>query len=449
MPTDMQILAEQIRRDAEMAAQRQAADTARGAELTAQFMAAKRLPAMSAERAEALAGVAAAIQAGANVPAPKPVAEVADELDQEKEGETCDCAACGDLHPVDDMIKVIDSDGDEMYASENCLNDAATVWVVPDNQTRSEQRRGINWYHVYQLVYSGDGDTATRDYAEQYWYHSESADEWFTSYESSPEYEDEDEASGDIYDSDVDVVEIHGWPSATPRDALCFGVELEMECGGSRGELTERLGGRDGSDRRYILKSDGSLDNGIELVTGPYTLEYHQARLGWQQLTDAIGSYASGFDTSTAGMHIHINRAAMSGLTLGKLLVFINDKTNLPMVEGIAQRKANHWAQFITKKISDARFSDGSKYQSLNVRSNTVELRIFRSNLNPKRILKNIEFAHAAVSYCAQASMQELGWQSFWNWLRKPANRKQYGHLIDYGHVLVRDNLSTDTSEDR
>lgn len=442
MPTELELLARQIRADARAAAERQAADAARGEALASQFMAAKRIP-ESLQRAEALAAVAAAIAK----PVIVPVATDEDsneEPGQEEEVDTCTCAACGDDEPSEDMVRVIDHNGDEAYATESCLNNGYDYRQV-EHMTRDEARRGIDWYHVDNCVSDDDGEYATNDYAQNYWYWSEHAEQWYQSYVQSPEYREE---SGDIYDSDADVIDVHGWPSVTPRSALCFGVELEFECD-SVSDVAERLGGRDGNDGKYLLKSDGSLDNGIELVTGPYTLEYHQARFGWRDVTRSIGDGGSGFHTGTAGMHIHINRAAMSPLTLGKLLVFINDKANLRMVEGIAQRTANHWAQFHPKKITDGRAQYGDdKYQSLNVRGRTVEMRIFKSNLNPRRIVKNIEFAHAAVTYCAQASMQELGWQSFWDWLRKPTNRKTYGNLIDYGHMLMRDELSTDTSED-
>lgn len=442
MPTDMQILAEQIRRNAEAAAERAAAEALRGAAVAEQFMQAKRMP-LSDARTAALSAVAAAITSGTNIPAPAP--EVVEEPGQEEEVELCDCAVCDGSHPMEDMATVLDSSGGVAYASEDCLNDTYE-FRQPEYITRTEQRRGINYYHVDLLVFTED-TSATADYAQSNWYWSERADQWYTDYEYSPEAEAEE--NGDIHDYDADVLDIHGWPDATPRLGLCFGIELEMECGSGRGDLAEALGGRDGDGAKYILKSDGSLQNGIELVTGPYTLEYHQARFNWERLTDKIGDSASSYHTSTAGIHIHINRAAMSGLTLGKLLVFINDKANLAAIEGIAQRKANHWAQFHPKKVTDARYNDGDKYQSLNVRQRTVEMRIFKGNLNPKRILKNIEFAHAAVVYCAQASMQELGWQNFWDWLRKPANRKTYGNLIDFGHRLMRDELSTDTSEDK
>ena len=77
---------------------------------------------------------------------------------------------------------------------------------------------------------------------------------------------------------------VHNWPKETKKTELCFGVELEMEHKTSdytdgQEELSTALGGRNGGavSGSYILMRDGSLnDSGVELITSPYTLDYHQ-----------------------------------------------------------------------------------------------------------------------------------------------------------------------------
>ena len=61
-------------------------------------------------------------------------------------------------------------------------------------------------------------------------------------------------------------------------------------------------------------KSDGSLDNGFEIVTGPSSLEYHKTK--WErlfQIQDCVKIIKS-WNTDTAGLHIHIGRKSLTPL---------------------------------------------------------------------------------------------------------------------------------------
>ncbi|WP_312642501.1 hypothetical protein [Hydrogenoanaerobacterium sp.] len=67
--------------------------------------------------------------------------------------------------------------------------------------------------------------------------------------------------------------------------SCCFGVELEIDNGGKDDQKAQALldiGNRQGS---YIyIKSDGSLDDGMEIVTHPMALDFHQNKMPWQQI---------------------------------------------------------------------------------------------------------------------------------------------------------------------
>ena len=59
------------------------------------------------------------------------------------------------------------------------------------------------------------------------------------------------------------------------------------------------------------IKTDGSLDEGLELVTHPMTLEYHLNEMPWAEVlrkAQSMGylSHAAG----TCGLHVHISRLA-------------------------------------------------------------------------------------------------------------------------------------------
>ncbi len=235
-------------------------------------------------------------------------------------------------------------------------------------------------------------------------------------------------------------ISLFRWPSITPHDSLCFGVELEMEnrkdadsSGGVK--LSLALGGRlDDPKNRFILASDGSLNaSGLELITNPYTLEYHANVFGWRELLAPaikVGACA-GSHTTRCGIHVHVNRSAISPLTLGKALIFVNADNNRALIERIAQRPSNNYTQLRTKKLADGHIPTTGKYEAMHLTENTVEFRIFRGNLRADRILKNIEFCHSVFSYVATISAQAC--QEFAPYLKfLTENAKLYPNLVAF-----------------
>jgi len=244
-----------------------------------------------------------------------------------------------------------------------------------------------------------------------------------------------------------------GWPTVTPKNSLCFGVELEMEYRGDDDDdglneesseaqfsLSSALGGMYGDSPapnlgggKYILMNDGSLaDSGVELITCPYTLDYHQDKFGWDKVLSTVRTIGmSGKGTDRCGMHVHVNRKAISALTLGKMLVFVNADGNRALVQRIAQRSSDRWAKMYKKYIRQGKDVFSDKYEALHLTERTIEFRIFRGNLRPARVLKNIEFCHSVVSYCQTASMQELNVHTgYLAWLGK--NRGTYPNLVKF-----------------
>ena len=61
-----------------------------------------------------------------------------------------------------------------------------------------------------------------------------------------------------------------------------FGVELEIDDGGTVNSNAEKLLDIANKDAENLyIKTDGSLDEGLELVTHPMTLEYHLNEMPW------------------------------------------------------------------------------------------------------------------------------------------------------------------------
>jgi hypothetical protein len=56
---------------------------------------------------------------------------------------------------------------------------------------------------------------------------------------------------------------------------------------------------------------------------------------------------------------------------------------------------------------------------------------MFRGNLRADRVFKNLEFCHALVLFCRDASLTQVEcWAEFAAWLQK--RRSQYPHLVSF-----------------
>jgi hypothetical protein len=294
------------------------------------------------------------------------------------------------------------------------------------------------------VVYNADdGCWVSQSYADANLYYWDADEAWHNSCEDA-DLDDSDGGDDDadpagVFSYGTNVLSIHGWPVTTPRDSLAMGVELEMEA--KQRQNTHRmrheiLGARRGNGR-YILKVDGSLDDysGTELVTLPYTLADHRDVFRWGEvLTDSLRQVAkSGSGTTACGIHIHVNRAALTPLTIGKLLVFLNSPANDRFVTTVAQRgSGNACNRDGEKKITAERSGQYQRYDILNVSGgDTIEFRMFRGNLRPERVLKNLEFVDALCRYVAGTGIAESGTKAgFLKFLKERC--KDYPHLVSF-----------------
>jgi hypothetical protein len=195
-----------------------------------------------------------------------------------------------------------------------------------------------------------------------------------------------------------------------------------------------------------IVKSDGSLDNGMEIVSVPASLAWHtQTVKPW---LEGAKSYLSGWPHNDCGIHVHVGRKQLTELTQGKLLTFMHDEANQPFITHVAGRDTNTYCLRggSKKKIPYYRREEQhGRYQALNFATRgqkTVEFRIFRSNVSPAGFMKNLEFVHGLCTWARLTSMQDVcnkqagirnaratkAAENFAQWIAR--ERSQYPHLV-------------------
>lgn len=208
-----------------------------------------------------------------------------------------------------------------------------------------------------------------------------------------------------------------------------FGVEVETEmhahgmvkAGVLRHNVARNLMDVLGED--FILaKEDGSLvmngkysDNdigskyaGFELVTAPADLATHYSR--WPLLSTAKHyNLLRSWDTPTCGFHVHVSRNGMSALQIARIVLFVNHPHNKLFIQKVAGRGSAKYCRYFNKEPKDAvgvhYKNDENRRQAVNLTNEkTIEFRIFRGTVNPKHILRNIEFCDAICDFCYPAS---------------------------------------------
>lgn len=192
-----------------------------------------------------------------------------------------------------------------------------------------------------------------------------------------------------------------------------YGVELEVGVtSGDDSEKAEEVLNRIGTDFAVCkhdssITCDSRLSGGFEIVTAPSDVATHRERWAMAFTTRIPGLRS--WDTTSCGMHVHVSRAGLSRLTIGKINVFLNDPRNGAFVTAIAGRSPNDYCGREPKRIGSAHHP-GYRYEALNLTNrNTIEFRIFRGTLKVQSILKNIEFCAALINWARQAGTTCMG----------------------------------------
>jgi len=222
-----------------------------------------------------------------------------------------------------------------------------------------------------------------------------------------------------------------------------FGIELEVGCdkGVDRstcaGLMSDAFEFAGCDPLSYcVYKEDGSLCdcNGFEIVTRPDCPSVHKRVFGGALRDVRLRGKMSSFDNGNCGMHIHVSRAPLNDLWVGRLLVLVNGSSMQPLLHKIAGRSGNRYTNYdSSKKLTSVR-RGSDRYEALNVTSdNTIEFRIFRGTLNPVSFVKNIEFVEAALEFTRTAtrSLRDAGdVTSFVSFVSK--ERKSYPTLHQF-----------------
>lgn len=231
-------------------------------------------------------------------------------------------------------------------------------------------------------------------------------------------------------------------------DRPFLGVELEIETkeNNSPSEIAQ-----ENLHDNYYYKNDSSLDNGLELVTHPMTLDMHKEH-DYKSLFESIVKMGGrSHNTSTCGMHVHIDKTKMNEGHQIRLGLFFAICKNY--IEKISRRSNNHYARF--KDISNLynNFNNFNynheRYEALNWKNfNTVEIRCFKGTLKYETFMARLEFSEAVYNFTRDKHSLNCKHHDFKVFKRfiKFLDRNDYKFLNDYLIELgIKENNNIET----
>ena len=219
-------------------------------------------------------------------------------------------------------------------------------------------------------------------------------------------------------------------------NTVYLGCELEYE---TNNRNRAQLGVGKLMHGHALMKTDGSIRNGFEIVTCPATLDIHLDI--FKKFYDNIPPDLK--VANNVGMHVHISRKPLSQLTIGKLIEFLNRLDNKQFIHHIAGRIDNSYAKMNSDRtITFLRKNrhGGDRYNALNLNNEkTIEVRLFATPMNYKEFASRLQFVQALVDYCSPAQSNEslkkqTHYESFMHWLssRKRMFPELSYHLKEY-----------------
>lgn len=218
-----------------------------------------------------------------------------------------------------------------------------------------------------------------------------------------------------------------------------FGVELEIDGGGHIDENAEEIANTANIDeKRVYIKHDGSLNDGMEIVTHPMTLDYHLNEMPWKEVMQkAVSLGYLSHKTRTCGLHVHVNRTTFGDTTdeqeecISRVLFFVERfwqellKFSRRTESQIARWAARYGIKDNPKAILDnAKKNYSGRYTCVNLTNyHTIEFRIFRGTLKYNTLAATLQLVNRICDLAVNMNDKELtqlNWCDFVSSVKEP-----------------------------
>ena len=334
------------------------------------------------------------------------------------------CACCDEPHAIEDM-EYIDGYG---YVCQDCIDevcfqcDDCGEYVVNDEHNQVTGERG-EVRHVCDNCLENsyfwcDGCGSYHPESEMHW---DSDVDCYYCEECYEEHRDDYLVMGyhDFNDWELHYVD-------SKNEGIMKGFELEIENADTRDDARTVNSYMDGF---VVMEEDGSLDNGFEIISHPFTTEYFNTYRGksFEKMLKALYENGCTSGENDSGLHIHVSRECLTyNTTLSEdevidniIMIMESFRNELMKFSRRTEKKMEKWAAFISTQKSDFELSYkwikankcGDRYQALNLtNSKTIEFRIFNGTLNFRDFMASIELVDNIVEIARKGNIDGLTW---------------------------------------
>lgn len=207
----------------------------------------------------------------------------------------------------------------------------------------------------------------------------------------------------------------------------------------------------------YML--DGSLNNGLEMITQPRPLSWHlKNRDKYTELFEAIKEAWFGADRyKSTGFHVHVNRSFFEDneekATVSILYIVEKFKKELAIFSRRNLDQLNHYASFyyddaktVYKNEKDTYNERGyhyyNRYKAINLNNNnTIEFRFFKSSLKPEIIFSYLQLVYNITFYAKYKTSEEIQDLKFEDLLTNKEMYALYNKLNNKNNIQRYENI--------
>lgn len=242
------------------------------------------------------------------------------------------------------------------------------------------------------------------------------------------------------------------------RKHLHLGVEVEMDKGGQNGTKARAIveAGGYSVDTDVICMRDGSLQDGVEFISMPATLDYHRNEYGWDKMmARAIELGYRAHDVNTCGLHMHVDREFFNGAMTNPEEAFCILLNNNRWIKTFSRR--TNWRYCNPYDAGDFKFEvdmfkgkdealiESRKYMLDRMRryyqghssalnfSNygTIEVRIFKGTLKFTTFIASMQLVEM-MAYAAKHFRLEQLCHVDYHWFKRFAEKRGYEEYLQY-----------------
>ena len=218
-----------------------------------------------------------------------------------------------------------------------------------------------------------------------------------------------------------------------------YGIEIEVtrpRCNRiARFQLEDdlsRLPNENESD--FYLKRDGSIRNGLEIVTHPRTLQSH-LDYDYQAIFKLIRKHGFSAQNRKCGLHVHVSRRFLTYTEQVKLAFFVHKFK--AKIKKLARRSSKRYSPYknIKEHSKMALAYSAHKYDALNFFNyDTIEFRMFAGTDDVNEMLITLEFIDSLIHYIKTTIQSDYIGQRMWKkyLLYINADKIKYDELLRY-----------------